>query len=187
MANRPSRGRGFTLIEMMVVLMLIGLAALMIIPNIAPSDNARRVQKEAQRLAIIIDALRQESILKFQNFVMQIFPNHYQVLLIDPLSGPQPIDDKPFSPRQLPDDMYFKVNVDNENISLASLTKPEVDENGKPAAEEGKEEEKPDLNIIIYASGEQSPFSLKLISENGQEYELTGEINGKIAIAKKEF
>ena len=58
--RRPTAARGFTLLEMLVALMVIGIVTALAALALPPSQNAQ-VEREAQRLAALFDAARQRA------------------------------------------------------------------------------------------------------------------------------
>ncbi len=178
-----ARQKGFTLFELLIVVVLITLGTLFIVPQLNLGDSQQRVQKEAERMAVILEAVRQEAILKFKTYVLQVFPTHYQFLVLGEMSGLQPLEDQLFRPRRLPSDMYFKTSLDvNESISLDQILNQGEQEEDSDEEQTDPEQQEPILNIIIFASGELSPFTLEFISESGGEYEVLGEMTGKIKV-----
>jgi general secretion pathway protein H len=75
-AVRPERHpRGFTLVELMVVLAVLALAATVVILTI-PGNNAR-VTDEADRLAVRIAALRDLAIVEGRPMALVVSPSGY--------------------------------------------------------------------------------------------------------------
>ena len=62
--KRPRREQGFTLVELMVVVVIIGLLATIVALNVLPSGDTARVQKAKADIATIEDALE---LYKLQN------------------------------------------------------------------------------------------------------------------------
>lgn len=56
---KPRRGqRGFTLVEIMVVVMILGLLATMVVSNVAQTADDARLQKAATDVRMLADAVR---------------------------------------------------------------------------------------------------------------------------------
>ena len=80
-AIEPSQGlvrdseRGFTLVELMVVIFLIGLASAAVVMMARPAGGGAR--DEAEQLAARIAALRDQSILQSQTMAVWVRPSGY--------------------------------------------------------------------------------------------------------------
>lgn len=80
-ASKPSRNfiqvseRGFTLVELMVVIFLIGLASVAVVMMASPAGGGAR--DEAEQLAARIAALRDQSILQSRTMAVWVRPSGY--------------------------------------------------------------------------------------------------------------
>jgi general secretion pathway protein H len=75
----PKPMAGFTLIEIMVVLLILAVTLGMVGINLQRGDN-NRVQEEADRIVILLQAAREEAILQGQVFVVQFSNDGYRFL-----------------------------------------------------------------------------------------------------------
>jgi general secretion pathway protein G len=94
--------RGFTLIEMMVVVLIIGVLAALIVPNVL--DRA----DEARAIAARTDVNNLVQALKLYKLDNQRYPSAeqgLQALLAKPTSGPVPMNWKPYLDK-LPNDPW---------------------------------------------------------------------------------
>ncbi len=71
---------GFTLLEVMLVIVLLGLTASMIIPSLAPTDNAALLEKEAIRLSRFLVNARDQALTKGQDLGLQLTDSGYRLL-----------------------------------------------------------------------------------------------------------
>ena len=79
--NKPIAGHdsaGFTLVELMVVLLIIGLMASVVIFSFPSGDSA--LQEDAQRFAARTAALRDNAILQSRPMAVQVTPSGYSFL-----------------------------------------------------------------------------------------------------------
>lgn len=83
MKIRFNNERGFTLIEVIVVLALIGLVAVLVLPRgLREAPNAAALEAEAQNLAGVIRLARQQAILKGSSSAISIKKDLGQYTLI---------------------------------------------------------------------------------------------------------
>jgi general secretion pathway protein H len=137
------RNHGFTLIEMLVVVVIIGILASTVVLGFVGSDREQNLRTEAERLAALIEMARSEAVQRNEEWGVSINATGYQFLVFNPHNHTW-IEQKngPFHPRRTAD-MTLSVKVDQ-------LTMP-----GENANESAP-------NIIMFSSGEQTPFEIEI-------------------------
>lgn len=103
-SNRPRRTRGFTLIELMVVLVIIGVLAALIVPNVLDRASDARVTAARTDINNLMQALK---LYKLDN---QRFPSSeqgLQALVRKPTAGTVPSNWRPYLDK-LPQDPWGK-------------------------------------------------------------------------------
>ena len=73
---------GFTLIELMVVIVIMGVVAAMVRINVG-DNSARQARQEAAVLVRMMNALREKAVLEGQEYGMRFEPQAYQLLRFD--------------------------------------------------------------------------------------------------------
>lgn len=148
--------RGFTLIELLVVMLLMVIVLAMVGLGIGGSES-REVREEADRIAVLLQGARQESILQGKVFAVLFSANGYEFLVLDnqkrkfvPLKG-----DDMLRARRLPAAM-----------SIRSVT---VD--GAPQGNEPR--------LILLPTGELPAFSI-VVAQGDNRWVVDGTPDGKI-------
>ena len=155
--------RGFTILELLVVLLIIGIVVSM--ATLAVGGNeARALKDEAQRLTALIDLATQESVLNSREMALELDQDSYQFLAYVEEEWLPLAEVDEFRLRELP-----------PGITLIS----EVE--GQLAAEDlfGETEAS---RVWIMSSGEVSPFAITLKLEGGPYYQLEGDMMGGLKL-----
>lgn len=93
---------GFTLIELMVVLVIIGVLAALIVPNVIERADDARVMAARSDVANIMQAVK---LYKLDNQRVPTSEQGLQALLVKPATGPIPANWKPYI-EKLPNDPW---------------------------------------------------------------------------------
>ena len=101
-AIRHAASRGFTLIELMVVLVIIGVLAALIVPNVLARADDARVTAAKTDIANINQALK---LYRLDNQRYPTAEQGLQALVVKPTTGPAPQNWKPYL-EKLPNDPW---------------------------------------------------------------------------------
>lgn len=167
---------GFTLLELLVVLVIIGILLTMATLSLGGGGEQRQLREEAQRLAALVALAGDEAVLKGQELMLAVEDNGYAFLTQDEKGKWRPLDTTgSLRPRQLPEWMALSVAVD-EPLTPAARNEA-LDESGeaKPA---------PPGQVWILSSGEMSPFTLTLRLDDGLEYQVRGDLLGNLKLVE---
>ena len=100
--NKGSKQSGFTLIEVMVVVIILGILAAVVVPNIMDKPDQARVTKAKQDIRALESAL---NMYKLDNFVYPNTDQGLEALVQKPSGSPDPKNWKQYLKR-LPDDPW---------------------------------------------------------------------------------
>lgn len=161
---------GFTLLELMLVILLIGLLATMVTLNFSSDSRHERLTAEAERFQQITQYVAETALLQQQEWGLYVVNDRYGFLYFDEQSAKWLEADEPkgLIQHQLPDGLRMMLELDGlqatEDNLLAQL-EWQLDEDEQQASEP---QEIPVLpQVFILSSGEISPFKL-VFSEHSE-------------------
>jgi general secretion pathway protein H len=164
----PARqSAGFTLLELMVVMVLIGIIFSFAVLSLGGDDVAELMEQETRRLVTLLDMAGEEAVLGGEELAVYFTDEGYEFMV---LRGDrwQPItDDNLLKARTLPAGMQFRLEIDGEPPALGDS--------------DDDEEDALTPQIYILSSGEMTPFSATLESSDSYiRYHLSATILGKL-------
>jgi general secretion pathway protein H len=152
------RLRGFTLIEILVVIVIIGVIVTFAVLSFNVLGGDREAEQEARRLAAILAQVRDEAALQGRDLGLRLEPSAYEFMSLEPRRGGwQPVaDDDLLRRRELPDGLRMRLWLESREVILE-----------QPRAEKRKKVETPTPQVIVLGSGEIVPFDLEIAREGG--------------------
>lgn len=157
-------------------MVLVALFAGVAVVSFDFGDSDRHVETEVRRLQELLKLAQQEAVLKVKTYVLQTDREGYSFLELDEvkkIAVPMARDDV-FRARKLAHGIEMKVTVQEDSLQQY-LSQGEDKKNLK--------EKDPNLKyIVLFASGEMSPFEIRFRGESSTEYVLTGTIIGQLTL-----
>ncbi|WP_422135887.1 type II secretion system minor pseudopilin GspH [Endozoicomonas sp. ALD040] len=74
------KSAGFTLLEIMLVLVLLGIATAVVLPTLEPADSSARLKTAADRFAALVKTGHEKSLLKGKDLGVRFTDNGYQFM-----------------------------------------------------------------------------------------------------------
>jgi general secretion pathway protein H len=151
-----ARSRGFTLIEIMVVVVIIGVITAVFIVTFSSGKRDEQLEREAQRLDALFDYTREQAELQTRDYGFRINDREYSFVVFDVLGNQwRPVEeDDSLRLRQFPEGIEPEVVVEGRKIVL-DAKKKEIEDYAP--------------TILIFANGDVSSFEVNLRREGGGE------------------
>lgn len=154
--------RGFTLLELLVVVLLIGLLVSIAVLGIQGRSQREIQEQEARRLLERMDLAREEAVLRAQSLGIRFEPGGYYFMTLRQDSWSRHQGKRMFQARELPEGLRLEVDIDGLDIALAE---DDDDEGGDTSKEDGSESKRP--QVFFLAGGEIVPdFAIRVIAED---------------------
>ena len=137
------RSQGFTLLEILVVLVIIGIMASFAVLQFG-GRGSKPAKAEVDRLATLVRLAREEAILNSRDYGLGFSATGYAFYALDEKEDTwTPVEnDRVLRPRFLPESLRIQLTVEDQWVEL----KPDLPKK-KP-------------QVFIYSSGEMTPFSV---------------------------
>jgi len=154
----PLPVRGFTLIEILVVLVIIGVIVSFAVLSFGVLGKDSEVQEESERLVAILTQAREEAALQGRDLGLRLEPASYEFMSLEPRRGGWETitDDDLLRRRDLPEGVTMRLWLESREVILET-----------PRKDDRKQVETPTPQVIVLGSGEIVPFDLEIAREGG--------------------
>ena len=153
--------RGFTLVEILVVVVIIATVVSIALLSINVAGDDTELDQERRRIASLIEIIQDEAVLQGREFGVEIMTSSYRFVEFDPLTrqwSEVPGDDL-YRLRRLPDGLEFELYIDDRRIDLKN-------DPGRLADAEKRRNAVVDPyipHLFVFASGESTVFELHIV------------------------
>jgi general secretion pathway protein H len=158
---RRGRAGGFTLLELMVVVLIIGLLAAAMVLSVGITGQDQALEKESERAFALVRYAREKAEIETREFGLYLGEHEYEFLTFDPRRQIwRSVDeDESLRLRELPAGLKLSLVVEGRQVVLKS---PDPRKTEKQREEEARTRVP---HIIIYSNGDLTPFELTLERE----------------------
>ena len=172
-----ARAYGFSLLELLVVVALIGIVAGTVVLSMGVVGSDREVEQETRRLRSLLDLLREEALMQTRDYGVLFTAAGYRFYIYDYVQQlwVEPPDDELLAQRDLPEALNLALTVEERDVVLT----PSFDR---------LEDDEPQPQIMILSSGELTPFSAEFARDfTDGRFVLTVGIDGKMEVSEDDY
>ena len=181
-----NRTAGFTLIEILVVVVIIATIVSITLLSFGVLGNDRDLRTEGQRLAALIEVAQDDATMQGREFAVEFMTSSYRFVEYDALTGVWsdiPGDDT-LRLRTLSEDLEFELYLEEKRVLL----------NDDPMSFEEEEESLVRSNtevyaphLLVFSSGDTTPFELHIWRRfDDERFIVRGDALGAIEFGEEE-
>jgi general secretion pathway protein H len=166
------RASGFTLLEVLVVIVIIGIIATMAVVSIRVLGGDHEMDQEARRLRAVLSQAREDAMLEGRDVGFRVDTTGYDFLRYDTRTEQWQVvvDDPLLRERTLPDGLEASLYMESREVRL-------------PARSTDDEQAPTSPQVVVLASGDLVPFEVRLARAGTDETRrIEGRIEGDIEI-----
>lgn len=159
--NKMVRTRGFSLIEILVVIVIIGIVSSIALMSLGVLGDDRDLRTEARRMQTLLEIAEDEAVLQGREFGLEIMRSSFRFVEYDPYTNQWSaiIGDDTMRLRRLPEDVEFDLYLEDQLVELDS-NPAEFDTTDDMANRDPTKNYAP--HVLIFSSGDTSPFELHI-------------------------
>jgi general secretion pathway protein H len=171
-------GAGFSLLELLVVVTIIGIFAGAAVLSMGALGSDRELEREALRLRGLVDLMQEEAILESRDYGILFAETGYRFYVYDyrQLAWLPVSDDRLLREYALTEPLRLALDMDDREVLLAQ----DFEARGRI--------EQPEPQVTILASGELTPFEVAFYRDlGGGRFLLDAKIDGSTSVTRDGF
>lgn len=175
------RSAGFTLLELMVVLVLIGIIFSFAVLSLGGDDYAELMEQETHRMITLLGLASDEAVLRGDELAVLFAEDGYSFLILDEdQQWRATSDDGLLKSYALPEGIDLRLEVEGEPPILTATSIDDIELQETDPDEDQEEELQP--QVFILSSGEMTPFTVTFMSRQSRiRYHLTASLLGSLS------
>jgi general secretion pathway protein H len=166
------RASGFTLLEVLVVVVIIGIIASMAMVSTRVLGGDHEMDQETKRLVAVLAQVREDAMLEGRDVGLRVDARGYDFLRYDGRTEQWQLEteDPLLRERSLPDGLEAGLWLESRQVKLPARATP-------------TERQPPQPQVVLMASGDMVPFELRLERAGTRELRaVVGGVDGKLEI-----
>ncbi|MBT8444719.1 MAG: type II secretion system minor pseudopilin GspH [Gammaproteobacteria bacterium] len=172
------RGRtnGFTLIEILVAVLIIGIVMSVAVLSLSLAGDDREVRKETRRLMSLVEVAQTDAMMQGREFGIEFMSGAYRFVEFDAENNRwvEPPGDDSLRLWQLPEDYEVTLYIEDKEILLEPEPKPLESDDRQPQAEYLP-------HLFVFSSGDSTPFELVITRQaDGVSAAIEGDFLGNL-------
>ena len=167
------RSKGFTLVEILVVVVIIAIMVSLAVLSIGVTGRDSQLDEESRRIEGLVGLLHERALLEGREFGLRIEPFAYEFVVYETRRDRwMPFDEEhEFRRRNLPKGVSFQLELDSQIVVIKPIDRKLASDAAPPGPQ-----------LAIAASGEGTPFRLTLIRDGTQaKASVDGDAMGKLS------
>lgn len=167
------RSRGFTLIEILVVVVIIAVMTTVGLLSMGTLGGDRGLDAEVERYTDVVEAALEQAQLEGRDYGVHFGPSSYEILVYatERQRWEAVVDDRLFDQHRLPDGVEFRVELEGRLLRLGAEKPTE------PLAPQ----------VALFASGEVTPYRVELVRQGVERgISIAGAPDGTMEIKRPE-
>lgn len=184
--SRQCRVSGFSLIEILVVIVIIGIVSSIALMSLGILSDDRDLRVEAQRMLTLLEIAGDEAMMQGREFGLEVMTDSFRFVEYDPLTSQwnEVLGDDTLRLRRLPEDVEFDLFLEDQRI-LLEMDPADFDKTESMANRDPSKTYTP--HLLILSSGDTSPFEVHITrSVDGQMVTLSRDLAGDFEIVSGE-
>jgi general secretion pathway protein H len=168
---------GFTLLELLVVVAIIGLLSAAVALSWRAVGNDQEMEQETGRLRSMIDLLREEALMQSRDYGLMFTQTGYRFYVFDyrQLEWVEAQRDRLLQPHALRPLLSMTLFLEGRDVPLV----PDF---------ESQDIENPEPQVMLLSSGEVTPFEVEMSREGIEgRFELNVALDGKVDVVQRGF
>ena len=158
--------RAFSLIELMVVMVIIGIFVGIVVMTLPQEGPVRKMQTRLTQMSAVLTIVSEEAQMQGRDFGIEVMRGGYRFVEQDPLLGvwTEVVGDRFLEGKTLPEEVEFDLFLEDRRIDL------EYEAQDTGADDDPEDRNDRDLtddylpHILLMSSGDVSPFELHVVS-----------------------